>query len=52
MVVGLKKKSGKKKERVSWGNVRSVNVCCGAPAEVNSERQSASILARKIKTQR
>ena len=51
MVVGLKKKSGKKKERVSWGNVRSVNVCCGAPEEVNSERQSASILARKIKTQ-
>ena len=40
IVVGLKKKSGKNKERVSWGNVSSVNVFVGAPAEVNSERKS------------
>ena len=37
---GPKRKSGKTKERVSWGNVRSVNLCCGAPAGVNSERKS------------
>ena len=33
-------KSAKKKERMSWGNVRSVNVCYGAPAGVNGERKS------------
>ena len=46
MVVGLKEKSGKKKERVSWGNVRSVTVCCGAPAGVNSERKITPILGK------
>ena len=37
---GPKGKMWKEKESVSWGNVRSVNVCCGAPAGVNSERKS------------
>ena len=40
MVVGLKEKSGKKNEWLSWGNVRSVNVYCGAPAGFNAERKS------------
>ena len=47
MVVGLKEKNGKKKERVSWENVRSVNVCCGTPAGVNSERKSTHLLSEK-----
>ena len=37
MKVGLKEKSGKKKERVFWSNVRSVNVCCGAPVVVSCD---------------
>ena len=43
MVVGLKAKIGKKKERVFWGNVRSVNVCCGAPVVGHCDREYMKI---------
>ena len=43
MKVGLKEKSGKKKKRVFWSNVRSVNACCGAAVLVTCDWELVKI---------
>ena len=37
MKVSLEEKIRKKKKRVFWSNVRSVNTCCGAPVVVTCD---------------